>query len=106
MLNTSLNIRTARVAPLYMVPQKITTPKAHIIVAIRVAYGMRVRHVSQPPVKHKTDELSMEQKINEATPRSSCSDSKYDCNEYKLSCDLDISLSKDVSCKRLVGILL
>lgn len=49
MLNKSVNISTANVAPLYMVPQKITTPKAHMIVAIRVAYGMRVRHLSKQP---------------------------------------------------------
>lgn len=45
MLNTFVNINTANVAPLYIVPQKITTPNAHIIVAMRVAYGMRVRHL-------------------------------------------------------------
>jgi hypothetical protein len=32
-----------------MVPQKMTTPKAHCIVAMRVAYGIRVRHESQNP---------------------------------------------------------
>lgn len=45
----SLNIKTAKVAPLYMVPQNIETPKAHIIVAMRVAYGILVRHASHPP---------------------------------------------------------
>lgn len=32
-------MRAHNVAPLYMVPQKIPTPKQHIMVAMRVAYG-------------------------------------------------------------------
>lgn len=40
-------------APLYIVLQNTTTPKIHISVAMRVAYGMRVRHESQPPRKNR-----------------------------------------------------
>lgn len=46
-------MRTAKDAPLYIVKQNAITPKAHIIVAIRVAYGIRVRHESQPPATNK-----------------------------------------------------
>lgn len=33
------SMRADRVAPLYIVPQNMPTPRQHIIVAIRVAYG-------------------------------------------------------------------
>lgn len=52
-LKTWSNMSTAKVAPRYIVAQNTTTPKAHMIVAIRVAYGMRVRHASHPPVTKK-----------------------------------------------------
>lgn len=51
MLKTFENIKTASVAPLYIVPQNITTPKAHMIVANRVAYGIRVKHLCIQPEK-------------------------------------------------------
>lgn len=54
-LNISLNISTAKVAPLYIVPQNMTTPNMHIIVAMRVAYGILVKHLSQHPKNIKNN---------------------------------------------------
>lgn len=49
-LNTRSNMMMTKLLPRYMVPQKITTPMKHMMVAIRVAYGIRVTHdLQQPP---------------------------------------------------------
>lgn len=39
---TSVNMSLVRATPLYIVPQNTPTPAKHIIVAIKVAYGIRV----------------------------------------------------------------
>lgn len=41
---TASNIDEVSVTPRDIVPQKIPTPTQHIIVAIRVAYGILVTH--------------------------------------------------------------
>jgi hypothetical protein len=46
-------MRALNVAPRYIVPQKTPTPTMHMIVAMRVAYGIRViQSLHRFPVKN------------------------------------------------------
>lgn len=47
-------IKEPNVTPLYIVPQNIPTPKQHIIVAIRVAYGtLAIQSLHILPINNK-----------------------------------------------------